>query len=102
VYISACEIGGVHPALIEAMAARNAVLYLDTPANRETTGGCALAFSADAADLAQKLALLVTDSQIRADLATRAQENALRRFGWESVTRQYEQLFAELLGRDRK
>ena len=34
VFVFACEIGGVHPALIEAMAAGNAVLYLDTPRER--------------------------------------------------------------------
>ncbi len=37
-YVFACEVGGVHPALIEAMAAQKPVLYLDTPENRETGG----------------------------------------------------------------
>jgi hypothetical protein len=37
-YVFACEVGGVHPALIEAMAAQMPVLYLETPENRETTG----------------------------------------------------------------
>ncbi len=32
-YIHATEVGGTHPALIEAMGRGNLVLYLDTPEN---------------------------------------------------------------------
>jgi glycosyltransferase involved in cell wall biosynthesis len=102
IYISGCEIGGVHPALVEAMAARNAVLFLDTPASRETTAGCAIPFRADATELAGKLTTLLRDDKLRSDLAGRAQQSALRRFGWEAITRQYEHVFTELLsGRKR-
>ena len=45
VFVFACEIGGVHPALIEAMAAGNAVLYLDTPENAETAGDAAIKYA---------------------------------------------------------
>src|SRR5206468_1054414 len=34
-YIQATEVGGTHPALIEAMGSGGAVLALDTPENRE-------------------------------------------------------------------
>src|SRR5207249_215355 len=34
-YIHATEVGGTHPALIEAMGAGNCVIVYDTPENRE-------------------------------------------------------------------
>src|SRR5213594_2699766 len=41
-YIQATEVGGTHPALIEAMAAGNCVIVNDTPENREVVGDCGL------------------------------------------------------------
>ena len=96
-YIFACEVGGVHPALIEAMVAENAVLYLDTPENRETAGGCGVPFRADAADLAAQLTRLLADEPLRRELARKAREHAEARFGWDAITRSYESLFAGLL-----
>ena len=37
-YVHATEVGGTHPALIEAMGAGNLCLVLDTPENREVAG----------------------------------------------------------------
>ena len=41
-YIHATEVGGTHPALIEAMGRGNLVLYLDTPENTEVCGDAGL------------------------------------------------------------
>ncbi|MBV9484816.1 MAG: DUF1972 domain-containing protein, partial [Frankiaceae bacterium] len=49
-YIHATEVGGTHPALIEAMGAGNLCLVLDTPENREVAGPDAW-FFADQAGL---------------------------------------------------
>src|SRR5437870_8880251 len=38
VYIQATEVGGTHPALIEAMGSGGCVVALDTPENREVGG----------------------------------------------------------------
>ena len=43
-YIHATEVGGTHPALIEAMGRGALVLYLDTPENAEVAGGVGLPF----------------------------------------------------------
>jgi glycosyltransferase involved in cell wall biosynthesis len=99
-YIFACEVGGVHPALIEAMAAENAVLYLDTPENRETAGGCAVTFRPDAADLAASMTRLLGDERLRQELGQKARERAEAVFGWEAITRSYETLFAQLLNKN--
>src|SRR3972149_5413862 len=40
-YIHATEVGGTHPALIEAMGCARCVLFLDTVENREVAGGAA-------------------------------------------------------------
>ena len=40
-YIHATEVGGTHPALIEAMGRGALTLYLDTPENAEVAGGAA-------------------------------------------------------------
>jgi len=100
-YIFACEVGGVHPALVEAMAARNAVLYLDTPENRDTAADSGVPFRADGNDLAASISTLLRDASLRQDLGRKAQERASRMFAWEEVTRQYEDLFSEIVPSNR-
>src|SRR6185436_2565423 len=46
-YVHATEVGGTHPALIEAMGAGNCVLVFDTPENREVVGDCGLYFTSN-------------------------------------------------------
>jgi glycosyltransferase involved in cell wall biosynthesis len=99
-YVFACEVGGVHPALIEAMAARMPVLYLDTPENRETAGDSGMPFRADGADLAAGISRLLANVNLRQDLGRKAQERAARIFGWEETTQKYESLFSELVHRN--
>jgi glycosyltransferase involved in cell wall biosynthesis len=96
-YVFACEVGGVHPALIEAMAARKPILYLGTPENRETAGDGGMPFAADSADLAAAISRLLCDLNLRDELGRRAQERAAKIFGWEETTQKYEALFAELV-----
>lgn len=97
IYISACEVGGYHPALIEAMATRNAILCLDTPENRETAGDCCIYFRPEAPNLAGHMARLLEDPDLRVDLARRAETRAANLFGWDEVTDNYESLFSEVL-----
>src|SRR6266550_2792025 len=46
-YIHATEVGGTHPALIEAMGRGALVLYRDTPENAEAAGDAGIAFEPD-------------------------------------------------------
>jgi glycosyltransferase involved in cell wall biosynthesis len=96
VFVFAGEIGGIHPALVEAMAAQNAVLYLDTPANRETARDCGISFHPDERDLATKLEQLIATPERLTDLRDRAKSVALEVYRWEGVVDQYERLFAEM------
>jgi glycosyltransferase involved in cell wall biosynthesis len=97
-FVFACEIGGVHPALIEAMAAQNAILYLDTPENRETAGDVAVPYAKSEEDLAVKLQSLLDSSETRERLAQRAGERARALYRWEVIADKYEQLFAKIRG----
>ena len=47
-YIHATEVGGTHPALIEAMGRGNLVLYLETPENTEVCGDAGLPYRDEA------------------------------------------------------
>jgi len=97
VFVFACEIGGVHPALIEAMAASNAVLYLDTPENAETAGDAAISYEKSEEDLAAKLQLLLDDPSARQQLAGRAKRRADALYRWDVIAEKYQRLFERLV-----
>ena len=96
-FIFGCEVGGIHPALVEAMSAGNPVLYLNTESNRETAGDCGVIFEYSEDDLAAKLQQVFNDPKLLSDLALKGAQRASERYGWAEVTRQYENLFEELL-----
>jgi glycosyltransferase involved in cell wall biosynthesis len=99
-YIHATEVGGTHPALIEAMGRGCVVLYLDTPENREVAGEVGLAYPHDEAALAGAIESVVALSDSDRDrMGATALQAARQRYDWEAVTSQYEELFAALLRR---
>ena len=92
-YIHATEVGGTHPALIEAMGRGALVLYLNTPENAEVAGGAGIAF--EATDLTQKLEdVLRMPAEQRSEWSRRAMERVAERYSWDAVTSQYEALLA--------
>jgi len=94
-YIHATEVGGTHPALIEAMGRGALVLYRSTPENVEVAGDAGIPF--EPPDLADKmrLALAISEEERRA-LRTKAMERVRERYSWEAVTDEYEKLLASL------
>jgi glycosyltransferase involved in cell wall biosynthesis len=98
-YVHATEVGGTHPALIEAMGRGALVLYLNTLENSEVAGGVGIAF--EATNLKEKLEEVLTMSTgQRADWGRRAMERVAERYSWEAVTNQYEALL--VAGRNMK
>ena len=95
-FVFAGEIGGIHPALVEAMAAGNAILYLDTPANHETARGCGIAFRNDPADLRIKLQKLLDAPEDLHAMRSKAACIAEQNYGWQAVVDKYEKLFTLL------
>ncbi len=98
-YIHATEVGGTHPALIEAMGCGRCVLYLDTVENREVAGDAALPFQKSPEDLAAKINAVLGNPGLREEHQTRARDRVRKHYRWDQVTLEYERLFRELLGR---
>ena len=97
-YVQATEVGGTHPALIEAMGHGNCVLANDVPEHREVLAEAGLYFSATAADeLRDQMQMLIDHPQLveryRALAVRRIEEN----YTWDKVTEQYERLFTRLV-----
>jgi glycosyltransferase involved in cell wall biosynthesis len=97
VYIHATEVGGTHPALIEAMGVGNCVLVFDTPENREVVGDCGL-FFASPETLAEQIRACLADAALVESLRVRAQARAKALYSWDAITDAYEKLFTELIG----
>ena len=94
-YVHATEVGGTHPALIEAMGRGALVLYLNTQENAEVAGDAGIPF--EARELAVKLAGLVEmPPQERAEWGRRAMARVAERYSWDAVTGQYEALLLRL------
>jgi glycosyltransferase involved in cell wall biosynthesis len=98
-YIHATEVGGTHPALVEAMGYGNCIVANDTPENREVAGEAALWFRAAAPEtLAARLERVRQDPATARELGRRAAARAARLYSWEGVTDRYAELFARLAG----
>jgi glycosyltransferase involved in cell wall biosynthesis len=94
-YIHGTEVGGTHPALIEAMGRGALVLYRDTPENAEVTGDAGIPF--DWADLPAKLQGAIAMPEAERDtLRRRALDRARERYSWDAVTTSYEELLGNL------
>ena len=94
-YVQATEVGGTHPALVEAMGYGNCVLFLDNPEHREVTGNCAIPFSS-ADELKDKLQMALLNPTLVEDYRKKAMRRIKDRYGWESIADRYEKLFASM------
>jgi glycosyltransferase involved in cell wall biosynthesis len=96
-YVHATEVGGTHPALLEAMGFGNCVLTLAAPENIEAIGDAGIAY-ADEADLADKLQRVLRDGSLVHAYRNRAQARVKEFYDWDYVVDQYEDLFAKMAG----
>lgn len=101
-YIHATEVGGTHPALIEAMGCGRCVFYLDTLENREVAGEAAIPFRKSPHDLAEKMQRVLASPELREPYQESALERVRERYDWDQVTLQYERLFERLLRKNRQ
>ncbi|MGH9456508.1 MAG: glycosyltransferase [Thermoanaerobaculia bacterium] len=96
-YVQATEVGGTHPALIEAMGSNGVVLALDTPENREVGGDAVRYFRFDGAP---RLEQVLSDA-LAADPGPwrrRARERVAAKYRWDAITDAYEHVFEEMTG----
>jgi glycosyltransferase involved in cell wall biosynthesis len=96
-YIHATEVGGTHPALIEAMGRGALVLYLRTLENEEVAGGVGLAFHDEESLAARIREVLSMSAERRDEFRAAAVQRVRQRYSWDAVTDEYERLFASLL-----
>jgi glycosyltransferase involved in cell wall biosynthesis len=93
-YIHATEVGGTHPALIEAMGRGALTLYLLTEENREVAGDAGIAFTTDLAERMRQV--LTLSEEEREQWRSRAARRVAERYSWETVTSAYESLLRSL------
>lgn len=90
-YIHATEVGGTHPALIEAMGRGALVLYRKTPENAEVTGDAGIAFEPGELGAALRQILDMGEEE-RERLRSAAMARVKARYSWDAVTDAYEKL----------
>jgi len=95
-YVHATEVGGTHPALIEAMGRGALVLYLDTVENREVCADAGLPYTDQAGLTARMREALAMSEAERERYRALALERVRQRYNWDAVTTQYENLLLGL------
>lgn len=96
-YIHATEVGGTHPALIEAMGQGGIVIANQTPENSEVLGNAGILYRKnDVEDLARCVQEVADHPERYAKLKAAARERARTIYSWEGVIDRYEQLFVQL------
>lgn len=100
-YIHSTDVGGTHPALVEAMGYGSALFVHRTPENEEVAGDTAVYFdAARPATLAAALERFLEDPEAETVARRRrgAAERAGERFSWEEIAGRYAALFRRLAG----
>jgi glycosyltransferase involved in cell wall biosynthesis len=96
-YVQATEVGGTHPAMIEAMASGGCVLAHDTPENREVGGEAVGYFRLRPSEtLSGTLFEFLGSPALREQMRFAARARAGERYGWTAVTDAYERLFVDI------
>ncbi len=96
-YIHATEVGGTHPALVEAMGAGRVVFFLDNLPNREVVGqaGVPFAFTGDRT-LVDVLTAYLAEPERVSPLGVAARVRVLAHYRWDDVAAAYERLLEGL------
>jgi glycosyltransferase involved in cell wall biosynthesis len=94
-YIHATEVGGTHPALIEAMGRGALVLYRDTPENAEVAGDAGIPFQGNLAERIEHV--LRMPERERDELRRRAMDRVREHYSWDAVADAYEKLFQSIM-----
>lgn len=94
-FVETSEVGGTHPALLEAMGSGTAVVVNDTPENLETIGDTGFRYEGEVGGPALRTVLerLLSDPALVAEDQHRALDRVRRHYSWEAVTDAYEALF---------
>ncbi|MBM4265922.1 MAG: glycosyltransferase family 1 protein [Deltaproteobacteria bacterium] len=102
-YVQATEVGGTHPALLEAMAAGLPVIANDIPEHREVLGDAGWYYRKNSSvELAARLRdVLLGDDDVRRARGLAALGRVRRLYDWDRVTTAYESLAYRVVGKSR-
>lgn len=93
IYVQATEVGGTHPALVEALGYGRVVAYNETPENEEVAGGAALPFDVRRPETLTRLLTGILDDPDSASVwKERARARARQRYRWDDVADRYEEV----------
>jgi len=94
------EVGGTHPALVEAMGFGNCVLVNNTPSNLEAIGNAGFSYRGDlgSTDLQAKLQVLLDTPSWVEEYRRRALAHTVERYSWNKVAREHAEVYERLLG----
>lgn len=95
-YVHATEVGGTHPALIEAMGRGALVIYRNTPENAEVCADAGLPFEDEEGLTARMREAISMPEALRGEYRRRAVDRVKERYDWDAVTTRYEQLLTSL------
>jgi glycosyltransferase involved in cell wall biosynthesis len=99
-YIHATEVGGSHPALIEAMGQKALIVANGTPENSEVLADAGILYNRnDAADLARRLQEIEERPETFEPLKQAAFARAQAHYSWDSVVTAYERLLTSVVRR---
>jgi glycosyltransferase involved in cell wall biosynthesis len=94
VYVQATEVGGTHPALVEALGYGRIVLYHDSPENREVASGAALPFDVRRPEtLTDLLTRALNDPRSFSVWKEEARLRVADRYRWNQIVEEYEKAF---------
>ncbi|MGH9368300.1 MAG: DUF1972 domain-containing protein [Thermoanaerobaculia bacterium] len=90
-YVQATEVGGTHPALVEALGYGRVVCYHESPENQEVAEQAGVPFDVHRPEtLTRLLAEILDDPASFSVWKQRARERVQQRYRWEEVARRYE------------
>ena len=98
VYIQASEVGGTHPALVEALGLGRCIVANDVPEHREVLEDAGLYYDGSVEGLRGRLQETLDDAGLRTACAAGLRRLA-GRYDWDDITLEYERLFEQLAGR---
>ncbi len=96
-YVHATEVGGTHPALVEAMGYGNCVLVNDTPENREVAGDCGVYYRVERPEtLVEALEDVARHPERAQARGKAAAARALERYSWDKIADAYAEVLSRL------
>jgi glycosyltransferase involved in cell wall biosynthesis len=99
-FVETSEVGGTHPALVEAMGVETCVVANDTPENLETIADAGFSYdgAVGAPSLRGVLERLLKDPALVAEYGGRGRARVRAHYSWDTVTDAYEQLLLSVAG----